>query len=75
MDIIIIIKVVSFCIDFVPLYINNGLALDGKLATSFINIIKLLIHETSDKIQRLGKWLQVKTRSSDTNKIKFYNRF
>ncbi|CAD8195423.1 unnamed protein product [Paramecium pentaurelia] len=68
-------EVIQFCVDFVPVYINNGLALDGKLATSFINIIKLLIHETSDKIQRLGKWLQVKTRSSDTNKIKFYNRF
>lgn len=47
---IIIIKVIQFCVDFVPVYINNGLALDGKLATSFINIIKLLIHETSDKI-------------------------
>lgn len=33
------------------------------------------MNDSSDKIYRLGKWLQVKTRSSDTTKIKFHNRF
>ncbi|CAD8187571.1 unnamed protein product [Paramecium pentaurelia] len=68
-------EVIRFCIDFVPIYFNNGLALDQKLSNSFINMIQLIIHETSDKVQKLGKWLQLQTKTSDSNKIKFYNRF
>lgn len=33
------------------------------------------MNDSSDKIYRLGKWLQVKTRSSDATKIKLHNRF
>ncbi|CAD8106267.1 unnamed protein product [Paramecium sonneborni] len=68
-------EIIKFCIDFVPVYVNNGLAIDVKLATSFTIIIKLLMHDTSDKIYKLGQWLQVKTRQSDTNKNSCQNRF
>lgn len=33
------------------------------------------MNDSSDKIIRLGKWLSIKTRSSDTTKIKFHNRY